>query len=98
MAKITENYEVMYIIDLTLGEEGVASIVEKFKTLIEANGTINEMELIGQKKLAYLVNDKPEGYYVLVTFTSAPDFPAELDRVFKITEGVMRSLITIAGN
>jgi small subunit ribosomal protein S6 len=97
MAKTTENYELMYIIDLAKGEEGIAAIVEKFKTLIEANGTISEMEEMGQRKLAYLINDKPEGYYVLVKFTSAPEFPAELDRILKITDGVMRSLITVVG-
>ncbi|MCL2221706.1 MAG: 30S ribosomal protein S6 [Oscillospiraceae bacterium] len=85
----------MYIIDLDLGEEQVKATVEKFKTLIEANGTINELEEIGKKKLAYLINDKPEGFYVLVKFNSPPDFPAELDRVLKITDGIMRSLITV---
>lgn len=95
MAKTTENYELMYIIDLDLGEEKVKATIEKFKTLIEANGTVNELEEIGKRKLAYLINDKPEGFYVLVKFTSAPDFPAELDRVLKITDGIMRSLITV---
>ena len=95
MAKVSANYEAMYIIDKDLGEEGIAAVVERFKSLIEANGTINENEEWGVRKLAYLINDKPEGYYVLVKFTSAPDFPAELDRIFKITDGVMRSLITV---
>lgn len=79
MAKTSANYELMYIIDLDKGEEGIAALVEKFKALIEANGTITELEEMGKRKLAYLINDKPEGYYVLVKFTSAPDFPAELD-------------------
>ena len=95
MAKLAENYELMYIIDRDIGEEQVAATIEKFKTLIEANGTVNELEEIGKKKLAYLINDKPEGYYVLVKFTSGPDFPAELDRVLKITDGIMRTLITV---
>ena len=95
MAKTSAKYELMYIIDLDKGEEGMAAIVEKFKALIEANGTLDEMEEWGKRKLAYLINDKPEGYYVLVKFTSAPQFPAELDRVLKITDGVMRSLITV---
>ena len=95
MAKTTANYEVMYIVDLDKGEEGVAAIVEKFKTLIEENGTITEMEEMGKRRLAYLINDKPEGYYVLVKFTSAPAFPAERDRIMKITDGIMRSLITV---
>jgi small subunit ribosomal protein S6 len=97
MAKISENYELMYIIDVELGEEEVAALVEKIKTLIETNGTINEHDEIGKKKLAYLIDDKPDGYYVLVKFTSNPDFPAELDRILKITGGVMRSLLTTIG-
>ena len=97
MAKVKESYELMYIIDLDKGEEEIAAIVEKFKALIEANGTLDELEEWGKRKLAYLINDKPEGYYVLAKFTSAPDFPAELDRVLKITDGVMRSLITTVG-
>ncbi len=97
MAKTAEKYEVLYIIDLDKGEEEIAAIVEKFKALIEANGTIIEMEEWGKRKLAYLINDKPEGYYVLVKFESEPQFPAELDRILKITDGVMRSLITVEG-
>ena len=97
MAKVAEKYEVMYIIDLDKGEEGIAAIVEKFKALVEANGTLTNPEEMGKRKLAYLVNDKPEGYYVLMQFTSAPEFPAELDRVMRITDGVMRNLITVVG-
>ena len=85
----------MYIIDADVGEEQIAAIIEKFKALIEANGTVDEQEEMGKRRLAYLINDKPEGYYVLVRFTSAPDFPAELDRVLKITDGIMRSLIVV---
>jgi len=95
MAKIKANYELMYIIDLDIGEEQIAATIEKFKSLIETNGTVNELEEIGKKKLAYLINDKPDGYYVLVKFTSGPEIPAELDRVLKITDGIMRSLITV---
>ena len=95
MAKATANYEVMYIINPAVGEEGTAAIVEKFKTLIEANGTLTSMEELGKKKLAYLIEKVSEGYYVLARFTSAPEFPQELDRVMRITEGVLRSLITV---
>ncbi|MCL2045935.1 MAG: 30S ribosomal protein S6 [Oscillospiraceae bacterium] len=97
MAKTSENYELMYIIDLDLGEEGIAAAIERFKNLIEEYGTINELEEMGKRKLAYLINDKPEGYYVLVKFTAPPSFPAELDRVLGITDGIMRSLITVIG-
>lgn len=97
MAKTTANYELMYIIDLDKGEEGIAAIAAKFKALIEANGTLSEHEEIGKRKLAYLINDKPDGYYVLAKFQSTPEFPAELDRVMNITDGIMRSLITVIG-
>jgi len=97
MAKVTANYEIMYIIDLDKGEEEISAIAEKFKALIEANGTLSEYELIGKRRLAYLINDKPEGYYVLAKFQSAPQFPAELDRILKITDGIMRSLIIVIG-
>ncbi len=96
MAKIQDNYEVMYIIDPNKTEEETNALVEKFKALIEANGTITEMELMGKRKLAYLINDMAEGYYVLVKFTAPSAFPAELKRVLGITEGIMRSLVTVA--
>lgn len=94
MAKISAKYEVLYIIDPNLDEEGTAAIVEKFKAMVEAEGTLTGIEEWGKRRLAYPINDIPEGYYVLMTCECKPDLPAELDRVFKITEGVMRSLIT----
>jgi small subunit ribosomal protein S6 len=94
MAKITGKYEVTFIIDCSLGDDGVAAMVEKFKTLVADNATIiGEVDEWGKRRLAYPINDLNEGYYVFITFESKPDFPAELDRVFKITDGLMRSLI-----
>ena len=95
MAKITGKYEVLYIIDAELGEEGINALVEKFKAMVEAEGTLLNIDLWGKRRLAYLVNDKPEGYYVLMNFESKPEFPAEMERVMKITEGVMRCLTTV---
>ncbi len=95
MAKVSANYELMYIIDATKSEEDIKAIVEKFKSLIEANGTLTEMEEIGKRRLAYLINDMADGYYVLVKFSSAPAFPTELKRVLGITDGVMRTLVTV---
>lgn len=94
MAKTTEKYELMYIINPNLSEEETAAVVEKFKALVEQNGTLEKMEEMGKRKLAYEINYISEGYYVLVKFTSGPDFPAELDRVLGITDGILRSLIT----
>ena len=95
MAKSTEKYECMYILNPNLTEEETAALVEKFKTLIEANGTLDETQEMGKRKLAYEINYLSEGYYVLVKFTSNPEFPAELDRVMGITPSVIRSLITL---
>ena len=95
MAKITGKYEVLYIIDPEQGEEGINALVEKFKAMVEAEGTLTNIDLWGKRRLAYLVNDKPEGFYVLMNYESKPEFPAELERVMKITEGVMRCLTTV---
>ena len=93
MAKISGKYEVLYVIDPAQGEEGIAALVEKFKALVESNGTLTSIDEWGKRRLAYPINDLMEGYYVLMTFDAKPELPAELDRVFKITEGIMRSLI-----
>lgn len=95
MAKSTEKYEVLYVLNPNLTEEETQAIVEKFKTLIEQNGTVDEMEEWGKRKLAYEINYLTEGYYVLVKFTSGPELPAELDRILGITDGVIRSLVTL---
>ena len=92
MAKLNANYEAVYILDPTLGEEATAALVEKFKTLVENNGTLAEVDEWGKRHMAYPINDFTEGYYVLMTFSSAPAFPQELVAIFRITAGVMRSL------
>ena len=93
MAKTTEKYELMYIINPNLSEEETAAVVEKFKALVETQGTVAAIDDWGKRRLAYPINDLNEGHYVLMTFTAAPALPAELDRVLKITEGIMRSMI-----
>ncbi len=95
MAKLSEKYECMYIINPNLEDEAREAIVAKFKDLVEANGTLDEMVEMGKQKLAYEINYISEGYYILLKFTSAPDLPAELDRVLGITDGILRSLITL---
>ena len=94
MAKITGKYEVLYIIDPAQGEEGIAALVEKFKAMVEAEGTLSNVDEWGKRRLAYPINDLTEGYYVLMNFEAKPAFPAELERVMKITEGILRCLTT----
>ena len=95
MAKITGKYEVLYIIDPAQGEEGIAALVEKFKAMVEAEGTLSNIDIWGKRRLAYEIDDKTEGYYVLMNMETNPAFPAELERVMKITDGVMRVLTTV---
>ncbi|MBE6539498.1 MAG: 30S ribosomal protein S6 [Clostridia bacterium] len=86
-------YETVFIVNNTLGEEAVKSLVEKFTGLIAENGAIESVNEWGVRRFAYPIEDLTEGYYVLVKFTSAHDFPAELDRIYNITDGILRSLI-----
>ena len=97
MAKVSANYEVVFVVDPAQGEEAVAAQVNNFKSLIEQNASAVEVEEWGTRKLAYPINYKTEGYYVLVSFTSAPEFPRELDRKLRIADGIMRSLIVCKG-
>ena len=90
---VTANYETVMIFSLKQGEEGINALVEKFKALIEKHATLQNVDEWGKRRLAYLINKESEGYYVLMNFESEAEFPAELDRVFKITDGVMRSMI-----
>ena len=88
-------YEALYILVPELDEETTKSAIEKFKGIVEANaGQIVGVDEWGKRRLAYPINDMAEGYYVLMNFESKPEFPAELERVMKITEGVMRCLTT----
>ena len=86
------KYETMMVTTANLDEEAPNALINKFKNLIAANGTIDSVDDWGKKRLAYPINDETEGVYTVINFTSEPDFPAELDRVFKITEGVLRSM------
>lgn len=91
--KEIRGYETVIVTNLSNGEEAASALVEKFKALIEANGEIESIDTWGRRRLAYPINDLTEGHYTLINFKSNVDFPAELDRVLKITEGILRSLI-----
>lgn len=93
MEKIINSYETLFVIDPDLTEEATKALVEKFTKLIADNGEIAEVNEWGKRKLAYPINDKNEGYYVLVNFKSEGTLPSELERIFGITEGIMRSIV-----
>ena len=88
------KYETVLVTSAALDEEASAALVGKFKTLIEANGTIDSVDEWGKRRLAYPINDEVEGVYTVIQFTSEPSFPAELERIYKITDGVLRFLTT----
>lgn len=88
------NYELMYIISPTLDAEQTEAMVEKFKALIESNGgVITDLKKWGKRRLAYEINDLRDGYYVVVNYQAAPSLAAELERVLRITEEILRSMI-----
>ena len=100
MAKLSAKYELMVVFSLAKGEENAQALWAKFKTMIEENVELGEIDEWGKRKLAYPIhygtaNYETDGYYVVVTFSAKPDFPAELDRVLQITDGVLRSMITV---
>ena len=94
MENIKNSYETLFVIDPDLTEDAYRAMVEKFTKLITDNGgEIESVDEWGKRRLAYPINDKPEGYYVLVNFKSEPSLPIELERIFGITEGIMRSIV-----
>ena len=93
MADVINSYETVFVASMNLGEEGIASLVEKFKALIAENGTLESVDEWGKRRLAYPIMKQPEGYYTLINFKSSPAFTAELDRIYNITDGVLRSII-----
>lgn len=88
-----QKYETLFVVDVTLGEDAVKALVEKYINRITENGEIIEVNEWGKRKLAYEIDYKSEGYYVLVTFKSQADFPARLERSFTLNEGIMRSIV-----
>lgn len=89
------KYEVLYIIDAAFEKEAKDAIVEKFSTLVTSEGgELIDVEKWGNRDLAYPIDFKKEGYYVLMTFNANSEFPAELERQLRITDGILRFLVT----
>jgi len=87
------KYETVYIIKPEVNEDGIKAIVEKFKSIILTNGEIESIDEWGKRRMAYPIDDINEGYYVLMNYKAAHDIPKELDRVFNITEDILRHMI-----
>ena len=91
---MANKYEAAIVLSVAQGEEATVALKDKFNDLIEKNGTMVNVDDWGKRRLAYLIEDEPEGYYVFFTFESEPAFPAEFERVAKITDGVLRVMVT----
>ena len=92
MEKVINSYESLFIVDVTVGEEATEATVNKFLSLIEANAEVVDVAKWGKRRLAYPINDMPEGYYVVATYKAEGNFPAEFERLCNIDETVMRSM------
>jgi small subunit ribosomal protein S6 len=97
MSNLISDYETVFILNPTIGDENIKAAVDKFTDLISENGTVVEKNEWGLRKLAYPIKFLEEGYYVLINFQAEPRFVAELDRIFNITDSVLRSLVIKKG-
>lgn len=87
------NYEVMFIIDPVLEDDKKDAVVETVQQIISADGEVSKVDVWGMRKLAYPIQKKNEGYYVVAEFKASPELPKELDRRLKISDNVMRHMI-----
>ena len=94
MEKKICSYETLFAVNGNLTEEDTKAVVEKFVNLINENASDVAVNEWGKRRFAYPINYVTEGYYVLVNFKSEPSFPLELERVFGITESVLRYMTT----
>lgn len=88
-----KKYETLFVLNSSLDEEGLKANIEKIKGVIESDGTVTNVDEWGKRRLAYEINDMGEGYYVLINFEANPDLPKELDRIFRISDSVLRHII-----
>ena len=93
MAEGMNLYETVIVTSAKLGEEGSAELVNRFKSLIEEHGTVEGVDDWGKRRFAYPIQKQTEGYYTLINFQSSPEFTAELDRRYQITDGILRTII-----
>ena len=92
MENLKGKYETVFIVNTELGEEKVQELVAKFKGMIEKNAVVENTDEWGKRRLAYPIEDVNDGYYVVMQYVADRDFPVELERVFNITEGILRSM------
>ena len=94
---MANKYELVVVLSPVLGEEGYASTIELIKAKIESSATLDALETVGVRRMAYEIKDQKDGFYLQFNFTSEPNFPKEIERVLKITEGILRFLVIRVG-
>lgn len=90
---MVNKYETIFIINSEIGEENTKALVEKFKNLLETSAQLESIDEWGKRRLAYEIDDRSEGYYVMANFSAESSFPHELERVYKITDGIIKYLV-----
>ena len=88
------KYESVIIINPSLEEQGIKDVITKFTDLINSDGKVENVDEMGRRKLDYEIKKQSEGYYVVYTFEANPEFITELERIYRITDSVMK-FITI---
>ena len=93
MAKVSGNYEVLYVLSPALGEEETAALVARFKELAEGRGSVSEVDEWGKKRLAYEIQKMKEGFYYFIRFDAEPTAPVEIESRVRIMDNVIRYLV-----
>lgn len=91
---MSNQYELVYVLSVAAGDEAIEAGKEKIKNLLESLGTIDSVEEWGRRKLAYEIQDEKEGFYVVINFSAPAEAPREIERILKISDGLLRYLIT----
>ena len=94
---MANNYRLIVVLSAALGDEGAATLTDTIKAKIESGATLNSLDSLGKKELAYEIDRQKNGYYVQANFTAGSDFPKELERVLKITDGILRFIVVRVG-
>ena len=89
---MANQYQLVTVLNPAIGEEALNSLIETIKSKIETGATVDALENLGSKHLAYEIQDQKEGVYLKILFTAESEFPKEIERVLKITDGVLRFL------
>lgn len=87
------KYESVVIINSNVEEQGIKALIQKFSDLINSDGKVESVEELGTKKLAYEIKKQREGYYIIIKFEANPQLISELERIYRITDEVIKFIV-----